>query len=240
MWSKNRTTMWAAWLTLIIILCSSVTVAFGGRARTARDVNRSQYNRALVRMRQSLQQVLNVSTRSDIAVKLRPVGQALRRLHSGVRRSALNVISFELNETLKRRPLEGVTDDLIIPYHTSIRGIEKLYGWPYTKEILEKANYEIRYEGLMFDNRVQILKIKNQLDQLKYLTNDGTAEWNKSFTDAIKRFQSENGLEVDGIPGLKTQDKLDEEIRKLPLGALPWGGEAILGDMPTRDSQATV
>jgi len=87
---------------------------------------------------------------------------------------------------------------------------------------------------------IQILKIKNQLDQLDYSKNDGTAEWNKSFTDAIKRFQLENGIEDDGIPGLKTQDKLDEEIRKKPLGAFPWGGEPLLGDMLTRDSQATV
>lgn len=187
-------------------------------------------------MRKTLQQHLYVSNisgiavrtkaESDTAVRIRPVRQELRRLPSAMRRSALNVISFELNETINGRPLMELN---LTNFDKLFSEMRKRNGEAYTNEVQEKTKSEIRYEGLLFDNHIQILKIKNQLDRLDYLNNDGTAEWNKSFTDAIKRFQSENGIEVDGIPGPKTQEKLDEKIRKIDLGLLPWGGNPYLG-----------
>ena len=164
--------------------------------------------------------------------------QELRGFPSGLRRSALNVISFELDETIKERPLNDLGLTNFDKVFLEMRNTE---GEAYTKEVQEKAKREIRYEGLLFDNHIEILKIKNQLDQLKYFKNDGTARWDKSLTDAVKSFQSDHPeLKVDGIPGQKTQEKLDEEIRKIILGVLHWGGEPILGDMPTRDNHAAV
>lgn len=187
-------------------------------------------------LRKTLRQHLYVSDISDTAVRtkpvfdaavrIRPVRQKLRGLPSAMRRSALNVISFELNETINGRPLKELN---LTNFDKLFREIRKRNGKAYTNEVQEKTKNEIRYEGLLFDNHIQILKIKNQLDRLGYLDNDGTADWNKSFTDAIKRFQSKNGLEVDGIPGLKTQEKLDEKIRRITLGLLPWRVNPHLG-----------
>lgn len=92
------------------------------------------------------------------------------------------------------------------------------------------------------DKGEQVTKMQTVLKDLGYFENDITGYFGKSTQDAVKLFQSDNNLKVDGIVGNETKKALgidSEEIKdwfNYVQYVFPRDGEAVVTDIDTGKS----
>ncbi|MBR5288075.1 MAG: peptidoglycan-binding protein [Clostridia bacterium] len=89
---------------------------------------------------------------------------------------------------------------------------------------IETIVKEETYTQLKYgDSGSKVKELTKRLEELGYLDDD-TSRYSSAVRDAVKLFQEINGLDVDGVAGHKTQEKL------FSVGALPYGEQ---GEYPT-------
>ena len=94
------------------------------------------------------------------------------------------------------------------------------------------APQEARYETLRKgDQGPEVVTLQQALRELGYLTSAADGNFGSGTMDAVKRFQSDNGLDADGIAGRLTQEKLFTLSSVTPIPETTVGPGDIL-DLP--------
>ena len=92
----------------------------------------------------------------------------------------------------------------------------------------QEASYKTLRKG---DQGPEVVTLQQALRELGYLTSAADGNFGSGTMNAVKNFQSDNGLDADGIAGKMTQEKLFTLSSVTPIPETPVGPGDIL-DLP--------